>query len=491
MAAKLSLEHLIIKEWRLFLVIILLLASIFLINPFGIFGSGQKIIITDGEYAGQTLNAIFSHPITTLDDYYLAINKIKQGDSVICTIDGQKKIIIASQNKSLGFNVSMTPARGLKYGLDIIGGTTVIIGFKNPENVSNASETMDIVYQVLNRRLNGAGLTDVKIVKLREGKNYFLQISMAGATREDLEQLLLRQGQFEAKIGNKTVFTGDQIVRVGYPSVTQSGEYMLPLTITHAAAENYAKILKTLDYSTEYPGYLNKKIVLYLDKKNVSSLLISNELKRSTVDDLMTTSIQGPGGKKEANRMKSLLESGSLPVQIKIYDMQPYSARQGAIFLKEFLVALITAYISVAAIIFIRFRKVLDALLVMIMLSVELILVMGLAALIHWNLDIASLVAFIALVGSGVDDLIVILSEVIEGEKTGRTIHMQLKRAFFIIYGSAAVTIASLLLFTTGVSFLKGFAITTILGILIGVFITRPLFAHLVGKLHTNKPNII
>jgi len=487
MPAKLSLENLIRKEWRAIFVFILLLASIYLINPLGVFGSGQKVIITNGQYAGQTFEAIFSQPIKTIDDYYFAMNQIKQGDSVICVIDGQKKIILAMENNSLGFNVSITPSRGLKYGLDIVGGTTVIIGFESPETVSNASEMIDRVYGVLNRRINSVGLTDVQIVKLKEENNYFLQISMAGTTREDLEQMLLRQGQFEAKIDNKTVFTGDQISKVGYPTVAQKGGYQLPLTITPGAAENYARILKTLDYSTEYKGYLNKKIVLLLDKENVSELLIANELKRSSADELITTSIKGSGGKKDADRMKALLESGSLPVQIKIYSMQPYSAKMGNVFLNEFLIALVSAFIGIAVLIFIRFKKIIDTLLVIGALVSELIIILGIAALIHWNLDIASIIALIAIVGSGVDNLIVILSEVRSGEQTGKTIHVRIERAFFVIYGSAFTTIASLLLFTTGVSFLKGFAITTIIGILVGVFITRPLFAHLISEVYTNR----
>ncbi|PKM92161.1 MAG: hypothetical protein CVU81_01990, partial [Euryarchaeota archaeon HGW-Euryarchaeota-1] len=451
MPAKLSLDKLALKEWRLVLVIVLLLVSVYLINPNGAFGGGQKVIINGGSYAGQTMEAISSQPIKTIDEYNLAIDQIKQGDNVICIIDSQKKIISAPQNKSLGFNVSMTSARGLKFGLDIIGGTTVVVGFENPEKVQNGSEMMDRVYQVLDRRVNGAGLTDVQMVMLKEKDTYFLQISIAGATREDLEQMLLRQGQFEAKIGNETVFTGDQIMQIGYPTVTQTGNYQMPLTITHNAAENYAKILKTLNYSAEYREYLDKKIVLFLDGENVSELFIANELKRKGADDLMTTSIQGSGGKKDAAQMKSLLESGSLPVQIKIYSMQPYSAKSGGVFLNELLIALVGVFLSVGAIIYIRFRKIVDTLLVMVLLAAELVIILGIAALIHWNLDIASLVALLAIVGSGVDNLIIILSEVKAGEQTGRTINVRIERAFFIIYGSAFTTIAAMLLFTTGV----------------------------------------
>ena len=52
------------------------------------------------------------------------------------------------------------------------------------------------------------------------------------------------------------------------------------------------------------------------------------------------------------------------------------------------------------------------------------------------------------------------------------------KNAFFIIMASYFTMVMAMLpLLSAGAGLLKGFAITTILGVSIGVFITRPAFA--------------
>jgi len=62
---------------------------------------------------------------------------------------------------------------------------------------------------VSEQRLNVYGLTDVKFFKVRtsSGDN-MMGIEIAGTSPDDLEELIAKQGKFEAKIGNDTVFIG-------------------------------------------------------------------------------------------------------------------------------------------------------------------------------------------------------------------------------------------------------------------------------------------
>jgi preprotein translocase subunit SecD len=58
---------------------------------------------------------------------------------------------------------------------------------------------------------------------------------------------------------------------------------------------------------------------------------------------------------------------------------------------------------------------------------------------------------------------------------------LRIKEALFIIFTSFATIIASLFpLFYVGAGLLKGFAVTSIVGITIGVLITRPAFADMI-----------
>ncbi|MCD6404133.1 MAG: protein translocase subunit SecD, partial [Nanoarchaeota archaeon] len=101
-------------------------------------------------------------------------------------------------------------------------------------------------------------------------------------------------------------------------------------------------------------------------------------------------------------------------------------------------------------------------------------------------LDLAGIAGLIAAVGTGVDDQIVITDEVLRGEKEEkvRSIKERIKRAFFIIIVSFASTVATMLPLTfAGAGLLRGFAITTIIAVSIGIFITRPAYARLIELL--------
>jgi len=52
-----------------------------------------------------------------------------------------------------------------------------------------------------------------------------------------------------------------------------------------------------------------------------------------------------------------------------------------------------------------------------------------------------------------------------------------MKKAFFVIFSAYAATVAAMIpLFKAGAGLLTGFALITIIGVSIGVFITRPAF---------------
>ena len=78
--------------------------------------------------------------------------------------------------------------------------------------------------------------------------------------------------------------------------------------------------------------------------------------------------------------------------------------------------------------------------------------------------------------------------EVLSGsrERSLRDWKDKLKKAFFVIFTSKAVAAASLIpLLFAGAGLVKGFALTSLVGIVVGVFITRPAFAVILERLET------
>ena len=93
-----------------------------------------------------------------------------------------------------------------------------------------------------------------------------------------------------------------------------------------------------------------------------------------------------------------------------------------------------------------------------------------------------AIAGIIAAIGTGVDSQIIILDESQMSQIL--SLKQRIKNALFIILGTYFTTLFALSpLYWAGGGLLKGFVITTIIGISAGVFITRPAFAEIVKKI--------
>ncbi len=190
---------------------------------------------------------------------------------------------------------------------------------------------------------------------------------------------------------------------------------------------------------------------------------------------------------KELNDLTILLESGSLPIPVKEISRETVSPTLGKAFLQNAALMGFVALLVVVLVIFIRYRVLKLVFPIMFAGLSEVVLILGFASLISWNLDLAAVAGIIAAVGTGVDHQIIISDELVRGVRTQTgSFAGRLKKAFFIIFAAAATTIATMapiILFGFGLGKLVGFAITTISGVLIGIFITRPAYGEMARML--------
>jgi len=336
-------------------------------------------------------------------------------------------------------------------------------------------------------------------------------IEIAGSSPKDLENLILQQGKFEGKIGNKTVFTGGEDITHVERSGQQAGlegcypnqdgseycTFRFPISLTEEAAKRQADITSTIPISSENPEYIAEKLDFYVDDTLMDSLFISKDLKGKVTTQI---SIQGSGsGPDRAEAIKSaqenmknlqtILITGSLPYKLEIVKLDTISPVLGKSFTQAILLGGLFAILAVSLIIFVRYRKIKISLALLVTSFSELILILGFAALIKWNLDLPSIAGIIATIGTGVDSQIVILDE---SRFKIVSLKERIKKALFIIFTSFATAFVSLIPLTgalqvmgigaAGAGLLKGFAVTTLIGITAGVFITRPAFADMIKQ---------
>jgi preprotein translocase subunit SecD len=179
--------------------------------------------------------------------------------------------------------------------------------------------------------------------------------------------------------------------------------------------------------------------------------------------------------------LQTVLMTGSLPYKLEIVKLDSISPNLGEEFINSIFLAGLVAILVVSIIIFVRYRSWKSSLALIVTTVSEVIIVLGIAALIDWNLDLLGIAGILATIGTGIDDLIIILDESTHSKSL--SIKERLKRAFTIILGAYFTTFVSLLpLLWAGAGVLKGFAITTIIGISVGVFITRPAFSEMIRR---------
>lgn len=191
--------------------------------------------------------------------------------------------------------------------------------------------------------------------------------------------------------------------------------------------------------------------------------------------------------KLEIKTNQVLLTSGNLPAKVTIESKSTTPPTVGRKFLRYAVVMGVIALLTVSFILFLRYRRIAITMPIILTSFSEIIIILGLAALINWELDLPAVGGIIAAVGTGVDHLIVITDETLKTDKKKKRIlnlSESIHRAFFIIFTAAATTIAAMIpLMSIGAGMLKGFAFTTIMGVLIGVLIARPAYAKVISDI--------
>ncbi len=339
-----------------------------------------------------------------------------------------------------------------------------------------------------------------------------------------------------------TAYTGADIQDVGSGEISGSGPYnwQFPTTITSSSAQNVNRIAQNYQVSVGDGGWLihddgdYARMGLYVDGERESDLRMSGVFRQQV---LTQSQISGGGetfeeAQQNMENMQAILQSGSLPVSVEIESITTLSSALGDDFLRASILSIIASLIAVGLLVTARYQNPKVAIPMVVTGAAEVYILMGVWFTTFGTLSLSAIAGIIAAVGTGVDDQIIITDE--SDREVIQSWTEKMKRAFFVIFTSAASTIGammpiiypgaiSLLLAVAGVGLLMynfygrrssrhftaigvlaaliggfifsaepsgaamstihDFAWTTILGILVGITITRPAFAKFIEQL--------
>jgi len=459
----------------------------------GIRSPTQDISLTNRE----KIISVNNQEIKELKEYNEIINSISIDSNIRLKTD-KTSYVITKDSSDVGLTISKAPSSNLRKGIDLQGGTRVIL---EPAEEISKEQIKDIM-ATMEKRLNVYGLSDlvIKSASDLEG-NKFIIVELAGVSKEELRETITKQGSFEARIGNKTAFTGKEVkfvCRAGGSTCLNQINPVCPkqddqsvcrfefeIHLNEDAAERHKKITDELKIIVSPDGQrmLDQKIDFYLDGQLVDSLNIDADLKGISASRITITGSGSGSNQQEAvkdalknkEELQTFLITGSLPTKLNIVKIDTLSPSLGEVFVKNALLIGLISIFAVASIIIIRYKKLKISIPIIITMISEVLLTLGIASIFKYNLDLAAIAGIIAAVGTGVNDQIVIIDEVLFGNKSAAK--QSIKNAFFVILAAFATIVAAMLpLLRAGAGLLTGFAITTIIGVTVGVLITRPFF---------------
>ncbi|WP_227353627.1 preprotein translocase subunit SecD [Haladaptatus salinisoli] len=511
------------QQWRVGLLVLLLLGSAFaLFVPQGAVGGGggnATLVSNDGptnlkyglELAGGTrirapVNGVTAENVnvangtsTTEIQQRVAANiaGADQQDVMIRQSQSGTTIEVFADNVTAGELKSALDAAGIEHGTVREGVT---------------AQTRAEIVRTLSDKISKAGLAGGRVQQVETATGeHFIQIEMPNANQSEMKKLVTERGQvrivaqFPNQNGtgyrNETVLTSKDIERVGSAQENPGGGgASVSVTVSDSAAEPFQR--KMVQYGFTDEGILSchdggQKYCLntVVDGRVVYSAGVrgslaqdwkSGEWAQSPTFSITATNLS------EARRLQINLRAGALPAAL---DMQrgttTYLAPSLATEFKLYsLVAGLAAVFAVSGTVFARYGKPEVALPMIVTALSEVVILLGFAAAVQLALDLSHIAGFIAVIGTGVDDLIIIADEVMsEGDvKSSRVFQSRFRKAFWVIGAAAATTIIAMSpLAVLSLGDLRGFAIITILGVLIGVLVTRPAYGDILRYLLTDR----
>jgi preprotein translocase subunit SecD len=474
-----------VTDWRIAALIILVLVSVIAIYPHF---DDKGNVVTNLQYGLDLQHGAW-------------IQLEMKGEVIGFTTDRPMEEFVTNLSKAADAEVSLIDSSHieirkaytqdqLKPFFDTAGGQITSYS----QGVSKS--TADDVKRILENKINAMGTKDAKVNTLTGFNNVarYIRVEMAGVDMKQAQDIIGKQGKFEIRVqtaGNETehVLSGDSITSVHLPSQEPPGsdKWGVSFTLSEDGANLFQEA--AIKYgATRDPE--NHYLVMLLDNDTVYSAPLSDELagqlETQKTRQLYASTGTGTYGENQASELEIHLRAGALPVDVSIAGSGGTSAPLGERYKTMAILAGILALITVGFVIYYRYREPGIVLPMILINASELLILLGFIALIRFQMDLPTIAGLVAVVGTGIDQLVIITDEILhEGKVPSPNLYLKrLTRALGIIIAAAAtVVIAMIPLALMDLSTLKGFAIITIMGVVVGVAVTRPAYGKIIMQI--------
>jgi len=402
-------------------------------------------------------------------------------------------------NSKLGLKLPNFWEKPFELGLDLQGGSHLVYEADLSQVESEGrEEAMVGLRDVIERRVNLFGVKEPVVQTQMAGENYRLIVELAGVedvgqaiemigqtpylefkeqrTEGETQTILDKQKEIEGKTPEEIQNIPDWQLAFEDPyfkPTLLTGKYLKKAELGFDQTTNKPMVLLQFDdeganiFEELTRKNVGKPLAIYIDQAPISVPVVQETITGGRAQ------ITGNFTITEAKELARNLSAGALPVPIKLISQQTVGPILGSISLKESLKAGMIGALAVIIFMIIFYR--LPGILASLALGIYLVLILSIFKLIPVTLTLAGIGGFILSIGMAVDANILIFSRMREELKEGKdfifSIEEGVRRAWPSIRDSNLTTIlVSLILFFFGTSFVRGFALTLMLGVLMSMF---------------------
>ena len=344
-------------------------------------------------------------------------------------------------------------AMSIRQGLDLQGGTHVVLEAEDTPEATVNEDAMERVVRIMEKRVNELGLAE-PIVQ-RQGERRII-IELPGIKDPDKAiQVIGKTAMLEFKTEEgETVLTGTDL-KDAREQTDQQGQNVVGLEVR---AEKFATL------TSQNVG------------RTIAILLDGEVLTAPRVNEAITGGkavITGNKTLEEAHNLAILLRSGSLPVKVNIIETRTVGPTLGQDS-KDKSVFAFTIGLG-AVVLFMALFYRLSGVVADISLMAYVVILLFVLKLLDATLTLPGVAGIILSIGMAVDANVLIFEHFKEEYLSGKTLRLSMdagfSRAFTTIFDSNITTIiASAVLFCFGTGSIRGFAITLGLGVIISMF---------------------
>jgi len=426
----------------------------------------------------------------------------------------------------VAFSVYVIIKLPITLGLDLQGGTRLVLEGQPTEKVPLSDDAMAGAVAVIRNRIDALGVTepiiqrkgrDQIVVELPGVKDPERAISIIGDTAnlefveaewapadesrltpEKIKEfygagsyldkvVAMRNGVVvrETPIILKSVALTGGLLKGAWPGVDEYGNPVVDLEFNAEGAGVFA------DVTSRSVG---RPIAILLDKRIISAPNVREPIPSGKAQ------ISGDFTIEEVQDLVIKLKAGALPIPVKPIETRIVGPTLGRDSIEKSRFAGLIGFALIVAFMVLYYR--LPGFLADVALGIYVCIVLGILSLIHATLTLPGIAGLLLSIGMAVDANIIIFERLKEELRQNKTIRLSIitsfERALWAILDSNVTTIiAAATLFFVGTGSIRGFAVTLSVGIVASMFsaivITRMLLDMMVdGKVLTdNKSKLV